>query len=310
MRIHNVGICDKDAGYAVNVTEYLNTEKELHLNVSAFTKMQAVEDYLKHKELDVLLTDDTSGCTESEGMKFFKDVRCVPLLEYRGEEPDGIFKYQDIRTISRELFGKLAPFTENPSKISSCLCVFSPLGRCGKTNFAKALAASDEVRGGLYVGMEDYSGLSVETEASGILYQIKQRMSDIEEILADRIHTFDHIKMLQAAGTYFDMREISKDDIEWLNEILYQSGICTTIVYDLGCCAMEDYEILSCFEQIYMPVLPDEISRNKIQRFERMMRDMGYRGILSKIVKVEVPEADYDSPEMIRAIWKVKHGGD
>lgn len=307
MRIYNIGICDRNPSYAVSVMDYINTEKDLNLKAVAFTGMKAVDDYLKKKELDLIVTDDVSGCIEMDGIKIFCDVRCVELLEDRGCDTDGIFKYQNINMLCKETIRRLVPAKSNPSKVFGCQCVFSPLGRCGKTRFAKALAAEDEVRGGLYIGMEEYSGLSADTGASEILYQLKQRMPNMEDIIENQLLSFGNIKMLQAAGAYFDMREIGKEDIQWLNETLFGTGRFSTIVYDIGGSSLMDYGILSCFDEIYMPVLPDEVSQNKIRRFESMIRDMGYRSILTKITRVNVPDADSFDSEMMKAVWKVKH---
>jgi hypothetical protein len=307
MRTYKIGICDRNPQYAVRVAEFINGGNQYRLQAVAFTGMQAVADYLTGQDLDMVLTDDMQGCRQEESGFFFCDIPCVALLEKKSREDRGIFKYQDIQTVCREALLYLAPEREPTTRVFTCSCVFSPLGRCGKTRFAMALAAEDEVRGGLYVGMEEYSGLSADLEAPGILYQLKERMEALEDMIDSQLIPLENIKILQAAGAYFDTREITAEDIAWLNDSFSRSGRFSTVVYDIGGSSLMDYGILDCFDHIYMPVLPDEISKNKIKRLESMLRDMGYRKLLRKIIRLEVPDADFRSTEMTQAIWNAKH---
>jgi hypothetical protein len=99
--------------------------------------------------------------------------------------------------------------------------------------------------------------------------------------------------------------------MEMLVSILLKSGRYTTIVFDFGSAAISDMRILGLFETIYMPVLRDDISLGKIEVFLSVLKEMGLRNVITKIVKVDVPDAEPNSEEMVRTLWELsKDGGD
>lgn len=113
----------------------------------------------------------------------------------------------------------------------------------------------------------------------------------------------DDLCFLYASGTYMDSRDVQAADIEWLNQELIGSGRFSTVCYDIGSAAVEDMEILKTFDLLYIPVLQDGISQIKMGLFRKMARGMGLGEEIARAVEIEVPDADYNSSEMVRAIW-------
>ena len=76
--------------------------------------------------------------------------------------------------------------------------------------------------------------------------------------------------------------DISFSEIKMLKDMLLKTGRFTTIVFDIGSAALTDLSVFNCFERIFMPALSDDISRNKIEVFLKLIRTiLGRLGFIS-----------------------------
>lgn len=317
MKTYRVGICDEDLDYATALMDYINADPESRLRVIAFSGINAVKDYLSVQDLDLLLTDDITDCDEGEEGLSLQSVRVIPLSEYRdcadGWRNDStkeayIFKYQSAQLIIRNLNSYLTERSHNRRQISRTIAVYSPLGRCGKTRLAGTLAANDEVRGGLYISMENY-GDRPDLLDSNIFYLIKSESPELEEVISRQIKLENGIYRLYLSSSYLDTRDVSFEDVEMLIKCLLKSGRFTSLVFDIGSAAIGDMRILTLYDQIYMPVLRDDVSIRKIEVFTRLIKEMGIRNVLTRLVKLELPDALENSSEMVAALWKARNDG-
>lgn len=306
MRTYRVGICDADKDYSTALMDYANGNKDLGISLSAFSSIKAVKDYLTVQDLDLLLIDNLSGCTAVPEGYEFQQIKVVLLSEFRDER--FIFKYQKADIICKEIRNILTADQKSVRELHSVIAVYSPIGRCGKTRLARALTANDEVRGGLYVSMEDF-GVDISLSGNEILYLLKSRSPELEKLIFERITTENGINVLNLSSTYLDTHDVSFDDVELLKGYLLKAGRFTSIVFDFGSAAIEDFRILSLFDRIYMPVLRDEVSLKKLEVFVKMLKDMGLRSIISKLISVDVPDVAEGSNEMIKTLWELKKDG-
>lgn len=301
MRVRSIGICDRDIEYATVLMDSLNHRGRDEIRAYAFTDTEALGKYLEKNDLDIVLFEEDISPKE-------QNIRSVILSEnpefkeVSVTEHNVIFKYQSISVILGELEKLMKPAEISVRKRCRFIGVYSPLGRSGKTRLATALAAMDEVRGGLYIGLENYSGAG-EVPCTDVFYLVKQRSREISQVLESAIIRKDDLCFLYASGTYMDSRDVQAADIEWLNQELTGSGRFSTVCYDIGSAAVEDMEILKTFDLLYIPVLQDGTSQIKMGLFRKMARGMGLGEEIARAVEIEVPDADYNSSEMVRAIW-------
>lgn len=301
--MHRIGICDRDEGFAVGLTDYI-CQADGEYSAVVFSDMDSAEEYLAKNDLELILTDDISGCRVARGHLSFHNVRCIYLSDRRIDgdgvfttqdsirrgdmvvrSADTVFKYQKLGAIFDEI-RKITVFS--PPVISSkrVEAVFSPLGRCGCTTLAMALTGVLAGRG-VYVGMENYSPGGL--EGNEILYQIKERIPEFAETVRGCIKSLDGIEALRAGSVYLDLRNVQKDDICSLSDCLLQTGRYSTVVYDLGSAVLEDMLLLECFDVIYMPVLDDEVSQGKLRCFEEILRSLELRDVMQRLRRVHVP---------------------
>jgi len=306
MRKPEIGLCDRDIRYIEGLSERLEADQKVHIRTMLFSEMSEVDSYLKKNNLMIIFSNDTEDCERDErGEYFYRGIRCIPLTEYREEE--GIFKYQKVARVCKEIMKRLRPEVSDVRKVNACYGVYSPLGRCGKTSLAKALAGSDEIRGGLYIGMEDFSGDDPEQQNPDFLYKVKQRLPEVTEEIVSRALVLDGTGLFDISGIFLDSRDVRRADVEWLRDQIFASGRYTTVVFDIGSAAIEDFEVLEAFDRIFLPILDDEISGKKLARFEDVLRSMGLSSVTGNITPAKVPEADFSSPEMMRCVWKLLH---
>ena len=322
MRTYKVGICDADTDYSTALMDYANGNKEFGISLSAFSSLKAIKDYLTVQDLDLILTDDLSACKALADGYEFQEIKVIPLIDFIDETDDSangrhadtgivryIFKYQRADIICKDIRRALTADGKNVRELKSVIAVYSPIGRCGKTRLARALAANDEVRGGLYVSMEDF-GTDIGLSGNEVLYLLKSKSPELEKLIFDRITTENGINVLNLSSTYLDTHDVSFDDVEMLKGYLLKTGRFTSVVFDIGSAAIEDFRILSLFDRVYMPVLRDEVSLKKLEVFVKMLKDMGLRSIISKLISVDVPDAEVGSNEMIKTLWEIKKDGD
>ena len=316
MRTYRVGICDRDMDFATALMDYAQADRGSVFSFIAFSGNRAVADYLSVQDLDFVLTDDITGCDISEKGISISDVRVILLSEVKDPEPynsassekDFIYKYQKASLFLENLKALISMDKTSVRQPAAVIAVYSPIGRCGKTRLARALAYDDEVRGGLYVAMEDISD-NVNALGSDILYQTKIHAAQLETTVRDHLVDEGGIKALYLSGTYMDSSDISYEDIEELIRVLMGMGSFTTVVFDIGSAAIRDMRILGIFDRIYMPVLRDEISVRKIEVHSRLLKETGQRQVLTKLIPVDVPDAEACSEVMVKKLWELKSGG-
>ncbi len=296
LRVLGIGLCDADREYVYGVMQYMNRRKDLPLCCYAFTRIEAAAEAAAEKSLATILTGDMSICERREDGYYIGNTPCVYLSALPDPGNGAVFKYQSLPALVHDIMRYLLKETDLGSASCRLAAVFSPIGRCGKTRFAKAYAA--RATGGLYIGMEDFS----DDEPTELLYLMKNRLPELEKRLPGLIREENGLSILSSSGLAFDIHCISREDIEYLNGLLSEMGRYSRIVYDLGAAAPELPGLFQLFDVIYMPVLTDPVSQRKLLRFRRVLENLGMTDVLLKLREVRLPDADWLSEEMQAAV--------
>ena len=312
MKKYQVGICDSDIEYAVNLMDSINMNEFGRINCKAFSSIGAVRDYLAAGDLDLVMVSDTSQCEKSEEGFSFMDVPVWELTDENSEQTGWteldscicIYKYGRVSDIYEALVRGLSASESSSIRKGECIAVYSPIGRCGKTRLAKQLAMLDEVRGGIYIGMEDFSD-RMESLRSRILYLLKIKSPELAEAIENELISEGAFHSLYVTGTYVDSRIVSSKDIRTLTDSLFDTGRFSTVVYDIGGAAIDGPEVLGAFDKIYMPVLENEISDRKINCFYEQLRSTGHRKLMTRLRTLVLPDAEVGSSEFMSAVWNL-----
>lgn len=310
MKKYQVGICDSDIEFTVNLMDSLNGNESGKICCKAFSTLPAIRDYLAADDLDLIITGDISECEMTEDGITFMDVPVWVLSEERKDQSGWtevnptvfIYKYGGVTAFYETIIRNLSASKPSSRRMGELIAVYSPVGRSGKTRLARQIAALDEVRGGIYIGMEDFSDRK-EALGSKILYLLKIRSPELAGAIEKEVVSEGTYHALYVTGTYMDSRIVLAEDIRFMTDRLLDTGRYSTVVFDIGGAALENLEVLNSFDRIYMPSLEDETSNRKVSCFYELLRSTGQRKLLTKIKSVLLPDAEVGSAELMSAVW-------
>lgn len=303
IRQYKVGIIDADERYVQRLMQYINRDIKNPILALGFLTMETLEAYLKEHELDLLLA--------AGDMEVCSGENCREVLYFRTERPEAgletgsIYKFSRADVILDKIVSRLKIEPRHAGTELYCTYgVISPVGRSGKTRLAMALCAFDEVRGGLYLGMEEYGEIPDTDQRerdvmSNLFYLVKNRSEELIPYLEREMRQLDGFYMLPSPASYQDLRSITKADMIWMMDELVKWGRFTTIVCDIGGAALGDLSVLEVFDYLLMPVLEDEYSMKKTDAFIRLLERRELGKLAGRIRKVRLPDAGYQEPAML-----------
>ena len=291
----------------ISLMNHINSDRENPFLALAFSGQEELRDYLCENRLDVLLIDE----------KIYADIwqelgaqRCVILS---GERQSGVreisgaavlFKYSRASDIVQGIIKYMdVDVPERSRRLFRSYGVISPVGRCGKTNLAISLCMDDEVRGGLYIGMEEFSSFDDRYDViSNIIYLVKERAARFAEYVDEHVVKLDDYSVLGYMRSYMDAMELTGEDVRWMIDKFREWGRYTTVVFDIGQAVLKDLSVLSAFDVVIVPELSDEQSQEKISTFERLLESVELGKVAKRMRRVRVPNAAPGSAEMLRFI--------
>ena len=157
MRQLKLGIVGMESNYVIGLMNYINADKR--------NPFFAMENYLKEHTLDALLYEE-SMMPVIVGLPEGKNICTIKLAEQAPDkmEKEAIYRYLSVEEILKRVLRIIkAEEAEGKWELFATYAVISPIGRSGKTRLAKSICLMDEVRGGLYIGMEAYGERKQET---------------------------------------------------------------------------------------------------------------------------------------------------
>lgn len=296
-------VCDLEASYACNLTEYMNERKNTPFEVQAFTNLESLGAYAENNHIELLLISTEAMCDAVKNMDIeriiiLSDGEAVENLE----ENPCVYKYQSSDSLVAEVMNfyartkpNLNPMFFGSSRVE-VIGVYSPLNRVGKTMFALTLGEIlGEKKKVLYLNLEDYNGFesvfstSYRSDLSDLIYFARQKEGNLIYKLNGMIQTFCNLDYIPPAFSPGDLRDVGCEEwLAFLGEIT-SCGEYDILVLDIGTQIEELFQILQICNRIYMPVLEDGISRAKLLQFEKNVNALECSGILGKIQRLHLP---------------------
>ena len=297
-------VCDLEAEYACNFMDYLNQKKNIPFEIQAFTNVRSFVEYAKKNPVELLLISAEAMCREVGEL----DIGKIVILT-EGTKPEelnkytGVYKYQASSDIVREVMAcygaeKAVLPAQMPvlKKTTELLGIYSPLGFCGQTSFALALAQIlGREKSVLYLNMEEYAGFEELFEKeyphtlSDLLYFVRQGQAGLIVKMNSMVQSMGSMDFIPPVQSPEDIRGTGWQDWErLLQEIILHSSY-EAVVLDVGDGIEEVFQILDMCTKVYTPVRTDRISKCKLEQFEKLLRMRDYPQILSRIEKVVLP---------------------
>lgn len=303
MNVGVLAIYDLESGYVDSLIQYINQKQSMPFRTIAFTNEDALYEYLENNHVDILLI----GTENMEKKLEDEDIEKIVLLsdgrvysEYR--EYASIYKYQSSERIIRELLDYFVEVSQSEQTMSpvagdvEILVVYSPVRRTGQTMFSLTMGQilSNDYRT-LYINFEEFSAFDrifhqkYEGDLSDLMYFYKQNPDTLPiklKAIVNTIHQLDYIPPLVYSK---DLRNIDTDQWIELIQAIATTGMYEKIILDVNSVVSDIFSIIKCCDKLYMPMLSDAISLQKISVFEEYILKSEESQILDKCIKVQVP---------------------
>lgn len=297
MQDYMVGICDDDTGYVIGFMEFINMKEDIPLKISAFSGLDAVADYKKDNRLDLLLLGDGF---KDDGL----EVRVVRLTDNKiiSSQTDCIYKYQSLYKISEQLVFILNKGRQIIKTNNYVYGIYSPVGRSGKTNLARGICNC--YNESLYIGLEEYSGFFNKTYESKKYREAYERfmyyLTGENVLILDALNELYEETGLRAMITlnYMDIKQIKRQHMEWFVNLMITSSNYKRIVFDIGAGVLSDLDVMFAMDKIFVSVLKDKVSINKLNAFRLILSEEKYSELENKVKYIEVPKSDWSSEAM------------
>ncbi len=296
-------VCDLDASYACNLTEYLNERKSTPFEVQAFTNVESLELFAKENEIEILLISTRAMCNE---IKELAIKRTIILSEGEKledlEEYPFVYKYQSSDLLLSEVMEYYAAdhprshFLTTASHKTKLYAVYSPIGRTRKTFFSLALGEIlAERKKVLYVNLESFSGfeelfgMTYRADISDLIYFCRQKENSLIYRLNSVIQTFHELDYIPPAVSPADIRDVTGE--EWLIFLdeLMEYGEYDVIILDLSDQVDELFQLLRRCDQIYMPIQEDMMSRAKLAQYDKLLHILELDELHEKTLRLRLP---------------------
>ncbi len=213
-----------------------------------------------------------------------------------------IYKYQSTESLTREVMnyytGDLSSsFRTLRASGTEIYAVHSPIARCGKTLFSLTMAEIlGEKKKTLYLNLENYSGFeslfgqTYRSDLTDLVYLSEKNGESLPIKLESVIQTLRNADYIPPAFFPGDLREIRSD--EWISFLVQVSDLMDykAVVLDIGNEPSDIPALLSACSHIYMPLLPDPLSRAKVFQYEKDMEALSMNRIMDRTVRLYLPE--------------------
>lgn len=309
-------VCDREEQYVERLAQHLKRKQSIPFEIFSFTDLEVFWEFEKTHEIDFLLIE--TGVVDAERLKNFKG--CVALLS-GGEivskllRYPALCKYQPWDQIYKEMMEIYYKYESESGTIqnrghqlkskTTLLGVYSPVRRCGKTQFAltlgQILAEKSPV---LYLNLDPISVFHTEKEEesdvdiSDLVYLFRQDKNNFLYRLGGctrKIRRLDYI----VPGIGWDLGKVQTEEWIQMIEEIFRCSVYETIVIDFDESIGDLPGMLECCETVYMPVLEDEIAREKIIQYEKMIQKTKGTELLKKTKKVALPFVSEQDPEKL-----------
>ena len=314
-----VAMYEREEAYAKNLAEYVNRKENIPFEVQVFSEPDKLSAYLKGHTPQMLLLSEGSGLDEY-GELSEQAERVMYLTEHKDQvQEDHIYKYQPTDQILNQLMLQIDGKNQRDSPILQSDCaiygVYSPIGRCGKTTFSLLLSELlSKRRSVLYIGFDELSfwdsdgdGLEEQAEKGTLsdAYFYAERNA-LKEKMSTLVSHWHGVDLLTGLNCPEDLCAISaKEWVEFVQEIGRQSGY-SVIVIDMGTKLWLADAMFPLCCQIFMPVLPERLARDKQKHFKEWMEKNGKVESLNRLQMVELPASNQNGTMKERleyALW-------
>jgi len=330
---HILAFFDEDQTYGDRFKKYASTRANCPFTVYSFHNYKDLKDFSQDHPIELLVgsesrlsskscnylsdTSDTKNLdsvAEQDSLYTIPAKSIIKLSEsplntdnsipknISGNGNHEIYKYQSGENILREImtvYGKTeeSSHTQSGDNTSSLFVVYSPIGRSGKTTFAKSLTRTLNTDcSSLYITIEevsDYDAASDDNMCPGTLseaiYFYKENKLT-KERLNDLIYSSDGIDHILPVRSPEDITTLTSSELrDFINHIRTISDK-DVVILDTDSILSRVESILPQADRVFMPVTEEPKSGKKLNLLENYLSKTMAQDTLDNIIKLIVPD--------------------
>ena len=304
MDVKVLAICDEEKQYALKLMEAFSERKNLGFQIHAFSGVDELMQFAARTPMEILLI---TGRLMSEKFHDFSIGKIILLSDGEVYEEfsdyESIYKYQSAEHILKEVLCYYAEYAKpvagmfHGKKEFEVYGVYSPIGRCGKSALARALAGNFGKRNKtLLLDLQSYSAfleqLSDEElwDLADLIYFLRQGKNTFLYKLGSIVKScgiYDYILPMKTPG---DLRSVTLSEWTELLEKLATDSDYQTIILDFGNEVCGLFGLLGQCTKVYAPVFMDEDSKRKMRNFEMVLKNENYERVFDSMEKIVLPD--------------------
>lgn len=290
----SIAIVDENKFYTKALSEYLQNEYGQVFDVSCFTSVESLKQYLNSGcDTDIMLID---WKLYEEALRAYK-INSILILSENSLENDingikTLYKYQRADLLAKQILQSLDSVKgktfklNNQQKTAKLIAVYSAAGGAGKSTIVYNLGRQYAVLGkkALLLSMEAYSAMPMfagEQKNHGLsylLYLVKTKSDNLQIKLDTLIEKDSDTEMyfLPRGCNSIEYKDIDASDMTSLMEILRSQSGCDAVLLDMDSSINEI--VLSIFKHsdlIINVIADDSTSKAKNDSFVRQLEVIG-----------------------------------
>lgn len=318
MDVKVLAICDTEKQYAIKLMEAFCEKKNFGFQIHVFSETKELEKFAAQVQIEILLI---TGRNMSESFSHLNIGKIILLSDGEIYEEfsdyESIYKYQSADRIMKEILCYYAEYAKpatgmyygkNDFEVHG---VYSPIGRCGKSALAESLAGKfGKSKKTLLLDLQSFSAGKEQLgdeelwDLADIIYFLRQGKKTFLYKLGSIVRskkTFDYILPMKKPS---DLRSVTLAEWTELLEKLASDSDYRVVVIDFGQDICGLFQLLSQCTKIYTPILPDAVSKNKMENFEWNLREANFERVIESVQKIYLPESfERMSAKMFMEEW-------
>ncbi len=312
-----LAICDEEKQYAVKLVEAFCQKKNLGFQIYAFSDVEELEKFAARNQIEILLI---TGRLMSNHFNQFNIGKIILMSDGEIYEEfsdyENIYKYQSADRILKEI---LCCYAEYAKPVSGICCgrkefeihgVYSPIGRCGKSALATALAKTfGRQKKTLLLDLQSFSACLEQLEKeelwdlADMIYFLRQGKKTFLYKLGSIVRSHEFYDYILPMKVPADLRSVTLTEWTELLEKLATDSDYQIIILDFGNEICGTFQLLDQCTKIYVPVLSDENSQRKMRNFEWILKDEKFEKVLNCMCKINVPAGAERNVKLFMDEW-------
>lgn len=285
MKKYLLVICDLNISYAEGLLARFSQKKDSPFEVKQITELESLNGMQDVVEL--LLLDENL-----KGVQVGDNVKRVMYLSEGVQDQHHVNRYQsadDIMLHISFICDRTGEASRKEISKTTIIGIYSPVGGCGKTAFARELAALVSSRGGRAYYF-DFELISNEpcAENGDFFYDLHEKMIVKEENWNNYFQLKDDVYYLNTSYYNCQLWNMAANDMDYLMKELRKRDGAAYYIFDVGFINEAVICMLNQCDHWIMPYTEEEGRRGKIQNIKGLLEFCGEERLTQKLIEVDM----------------------